>query len=426
MEKIRKLSSYEKLMSVFYVIFKVKITKIYEKDKYIYAIKKLTQKYPYLMSKFNSDGSELILSNELIPKIHFYDKNLNDDEFTDILKDITKDKNEYTNEYIIYFNYENNESIITGIYNHGCCEALSTFHLCDELCLFLSDESLPINPKLIIPSVHEQIINNKPNPIPFEKYLDKDILFLPHVLHSEEDTYKIKGCSYYKLLKNDEFKPILTFCHDNSITIQSLLWYSCLLCQIKLFDNNIFNYFPLKIRYFTTALLTNRLEFCPFISEDDLCNDVGVVYINQLINKNDNVFKSLLNLSKDLKDEINNKQQFYDFLSMKNDTSYPCYTSLSTTLGILKNKSNYNNEFDVKDAVFISIPILSILKTNFIVHTYTYQNIGCYFCCSYTYPHFNKDEIIKFVDNIIKVMKMICDERNKEIIVDDLLKIIDL
>lgn len=86
MEKIRKLSSYEKLMSVFYVIFKVKITKIYEKDKYINAIKKLTQKYPYLMSKFNSDGSELILSNELIPKIHFYDKNLNDDEFTDILK----------------------------------------------------------------------------------------------------------------------------------------------------------------------------------------------------------------------------------------------------------------------------------------------------------------------------------------------------
>lgn len=101
--------------------------------------------------------------------------------------------------------------------------ALSSFHLCDQLLLYLSDKSLEVIPKTIIPSIHLQSVNIKPNSIPFKEYLDDDILKLPPTVHEEKDAERMCR-SYPVLLKDEEIKPILKFCHDNSITIQSLLW----------------------------------------------------------------------------------------------------------------------------------------------------------------------------------------------------------
>lgn len=140
--------------------------------------------------------------------------------------------------------------------------------------------------------------------------------------------------------------------------------------------------------------------------------------------KDDNVIELLKDLSVNLKKEINGKSQLYDFLTLKDNFSTPNFTTVSTTCGVLDNKVDYK-EFQVTDSVFISYPVVSVYNPVLMVHTYTYKGLGFYFCCTYNEPYFHKEKSKLFLDNIIKIIKTICNEDNKDMKIDDLIKIMD-
>lgn len=407
------LSDYEIMLNFLSVVWRIRINKIYPNDKYKNAIQKIAIEYPYLRSKYNSDHKSLTILSEYLPKINFYEKELNDEEYILKIKEISKRMFDYTNEYIVCINKEKNESVITGIFNHGCCDALSIWRICDKFCLYLSNELIQIKPKLYIPCTHKQVINIHPNPKPFENLSNEDMFELPKFLHEEKDPDKIISKYCIKLIRTEEFNNIYQYCHNNSITIQSLLWISCLISNIKMVNKEIFNKLPLNVRFLATALITNRLEFNPSFENDDVVCGVGRVYIEERIKREELIINVLKDINNKLKEEVDKKQQFYDFMSLKNYNNMPKAVLSSTTLGVLPNESNYNNEFEIKDAIFFA-PINVYKNPLFFCHLYSYKNIGCYFCCSYTYPHFYDDEIEVYVNDIIKIMKYICNEENKD------------
>lgn len=418
---VMELKPYEEFLEIYYVGFRVKINKIYEKEKYINAIKKLMKEYPYLRSVFIENGKKLKVIDDLEPLIKFYDTILIDNEYYSTLKEIIKESN-CIGKYVIMFNKEKNESEIVGLVPHSCCAGGSAFHMCDKLLLYLSDESIEIKPRKYIPSNLGNAVNIKPNKIIFEKYLDKDIIPYPTLIHEEKDKTKIISKYYSQLLKPDEIKPILTYCHNNSISLQPLFWLADIISQINMAYKSTFDELPKKVRYYTNPSLFGRMEFNPPIDEDDISDNIAMLFINEVLDKNDKIIDHLVKLTNDMKGELESKQQFYDFFSTLDNLSFPIST-LGGTLGVLPNKSNYK-EFDVLDVDFLT-PVIDNGMPRFITHIFTYKNLGTYICCNYSIPHFTDKEIEKYVNEIVILMNYICNEENKDKKIAELIKLIN-
>lgn len=203
--------------------------------------------------------------------------------------------------------------------------------------------------------------------------------------------------------------------------MQGLLWETYLLAELKI--KGLLNVLPTKIRYYTTASLCGRVEFNPPIEKDDILSGFSMVYLDQYLKNESNVVESIQDISKRLREEINGKTHLYDFLALT-DSAPPARSTVSTTCGVLDNRIDYK-EFQVKDSVFISLPELCVNQKMMVVHTYTYKGLGCYFCCSYIEPHYHKDEAELFLNNIIKLIKTICNDENRNMTINEIIKIMD-
>lgn len=419
MNKSFTLTPYEAMCHIFTISLRIKLNKCFTKNEVEKAVYTLSNEYDFLHSEFK-DENELVLIENYHPKLSYFERNLTEEEYFDVIRETTKVKHDYMSEYHVYADETSNETVVLAFYCHSQVDAISSLVLSHKLCLYLSDTTIEpekhpfssVQKQVIIPSDYlclnySQISSNT------------DFFKFPKSPHTCPEGTVVQYQSITGLIEKNEFNEIIQFCHNNHFTYQSLLWLSTYLSQCKLFNiNDIAN----NVRFNTPATAIDRCDFEPTISKDDIVCGAASIYIQMKINCEDNVLDVLRKLSNDLHDELKSKQQMYDFFTLKDFSKLPSQTFTCCTLGKTNIQKHYegNNSFDLMNISIlpVSIQMPGICGTN--LHSFTVNDIGCYLCCTYTSPLFVEDEMKKYVEDIIAMMKFCCSEDNKEKLIKEI------
>lgn len=418
------LSDYEIHCSVFSVTWKVKINKCVTKEQVEEAAFKLGQEYKYLSSEFKSGTNTLELKENYHPQMHFYEKEVtNEDYFRDI-REATHQKKDITSEYFVYVDKENNFSDIIGVYNHAMVDGGSGLDLSYKFCLYLSDPTL-VPQKHDYASIQKQIVIPKGVEGLTYSYIDKTapILTFPKYLHECNEIEKVSYHVQTELINCEDLNLILKSTHNNHYTFQSLLWLTTLLSQMKMY--NIFD-FSKEVRFHVMAMSKGRCDFNPPILKDDIVCGAAFVYVGKKINKEENIIEVLNDISKNLHGELDKKQQMYDFFINNDHSLYPPFSMSCCTLGKSLCKKHYDGKFPfdvVEQNIFPTTSLFPGISTN-LLFSFTVEGVGCYLSAPYTYPHFHDDEITEYLKNIINFMKIISKEENMNKTIDDIIKLL--
>lgn len=419
MSELYELSPYEGLCKIFRLSYKVDINTILDKSEINDAILKLSKEYIFLRCEFIEGTNKLKEIVDFKPELEYHEKILNDKEYYDLLCKYSGKIFNYTSKYFAFIDKEKNFTRIVAIFSHSMIDALSTLHLADRLLYYVSNPNkIPISRPFT--SVQKQIILKESKNY---EYLSKNEIYkTPLELHPCKDKSTIHYETYPAIIEPDEFNDIKTFLHNNNITYQSLLWFTSIISNIMLFKKEL----PLFVRFQTPATAIGRCEFNPKITEDDIVCGAAAFYIERNIQKTDFIFDSLQEISKELHKELDEKQQFYDFFSMSDYSNLPASSTTSNTLGKLDIDIHYKGKktFDILSLSFLPLSI-TFPVGGINIHSYYINEIGCYLCCTYTYPFFEKDDMLSYVKNIITMMKYCSKEENKTKTINEMIKILN-
>lgn len=417
-----ELSSYESLVRAYSCSWKIRINKYISKDQIENTILILTKEYSYLSSEFKEGSDILEYKENYHPPVHYYEKMLSNSEYWDKVKKVTSYKNNITSEYFIYADKSKDESEIIGIFNHAMVDGVCCIDLCNKFCLHLSNPS-------VVPKLHSYTSAQNQIKIPKDvknmnfSYIQQNIpiLTLPSYLHECNDCEELNYHVFTGLIENDDLKEILKYIHEVHCSFQGLLWITTLLSQMKMYKMNDFSK---VIRFHTMATSKGRAEFDPPVLDDDISRGGFYSYVTKKINKEDKIVNVIVDLSKELHDELHKKQQMYDFFMSGSYSNCPSYSISCCTMGKRGNKKHYEGEFsfDVLSQNFLLTKNLCGDNCGMGLYCFTVDDIGCYICNSFLYPQFTDEEMKCYVENIIRMMKCCSKEENKNITIEDLMK----
>lgn len=418
-----ELSRFERIASNYLsCTWKLVINKYVSKEQIEEAIYSLTKDYSFLSSEYVNSGCKLVFKPDYHPPVHYFEKECSSEEYFENMKKATGERGNYTSEYFIYASKLKDLSEIIGIYNHGMVDGISSLDLCHRLCLHLSDPTME-------PELHCYVSAQGRLKIPKEyKYKNYEIdpkinvLQLPTYLHECRDVEKMYNHVYTDLIKEDELKEILKYTKEVKCSFQGLLWICTLLSQMKMFNVNDFSK---PILFHSMATSRGRAEFDPPILDDDIMSCGFYSYILKKINRDDKIVNIIRELSKELHNALDKKQQLYDFFHVDNYKICPCQTLTCCTLGKRPNQKHYDGKFsfDVLNLNFLASSVNNPNNCGLRLFCFSIEEIGCFVSSNYVYPQFVDEEMKNYVEDIIKMMKYCSKEENFDVKVEELMKI---